>query len=180
MAAPKLTPENFQVDRNDFGKADSLCFNVMTLVADEKYDRAVKQLEEFNEKDSGYPTLRTRTERQISHAIDIVNAIRTKRNFPGFKSLTASKQNELLEKTLFHFEELKYILKKIERIHVDVKLEDIRSTVIVLRAIVLSVVAILVVAFIKEVSGGLIYSTLSVLEEIFGTAADWFLNLVGW
>lgn len=180
MALPVLAkPEKLQVDRNDFGRADSLSYNILTLVADERYDRALEQMREFVEKDSGYPVLRNRIERHMNHGMDIVSAIRTKRNFPGFKSLTASKQNELMEKTLYHFEELKMVLKKVERIQVDVKLEDIRSTVIVVRAIVMAAIAVVIVAFVREASRGLFSTLLDVVDDFFGMITDYVLSFLG-
>lgn len=180
MGLPALAkPDKLQVDRKDFGRADSLCYNILTLVADERYDSAIEQIREFVEKDTGYPVLRDRIERHMHHAADIVSAIRTKRNFPGFKSLTASKQNELMEKTLYHFEELKLVLKKVERIQVDVKLEDIRSTVIVVRAVVMAAVAVVLVAFVREASRGLFMTLMDVVDDTFGMITDYVLSFLG-
>lgn len=179
MGLPALRHDRLELDRRDFGRADSLCFNILTLVADEKYDRGIEDLTAFVENDSGYPSLRGRIERHANHGIDLINAIRTKRNFPGFKSLTAAKQNELKEKTLFHFEELKFVLKKIERIQVDVKLEDIRSTVIVIRALVFAAFGIVMVAFIQEISRGLFSTTFFVIDDWLTSSANYLMELVG-
>lgn len=179
MGAPVINHQKIDFDRRDFGRADSLSFNILTLVADENYDRAISQLNSFLETDSGYPSLRDKIERHVGHAIDIINAIRTKRNFPGYRSLTAAKQNELKEKTLFHFEELKQSLRKIERIQVDVKLEDIRSTVIVIRAVVVCAMAIMVVAFLKDISEGLLLTSSRVFDERINYATNLILDFLG-
>jgi len=179
MGLPALRHDRLELDRRDFGRADSLSFNVLTLVADEKYERAIEDLNAFVENDSGYPSLRSRIERHANHGIDLINAIRTKRNFPGFKSLTAAKQNELKEKTLFHFEELKFVLKKIERIQVDVKLEDIRSTVIVIRALVFAGLGIVMVAFVQEISHGLFNTAFFVIDDWLTSSANYLMELVG-
>ena len=178
-ATGKKTGEALVIDRKDFGRSDSLSHNVLTLVADEHYDRAIENLKNFLENDSGYPALPMRISRHIKHAVDIVNAIRAKRGFPGFASLTAAKQKELIEKTLFHFEELKYVLRKIERIHVDTKLEDIRSTAIVIKAIVYAAIVVVMVAFLREASKGLFYTLSSVIEEYFSRVSDFICDLIG-
>lgn len=179
MGLPVINHQKIELDRKDFGRADSLTYNILTLVADEKYERAVNDLTSFLETDSGYPSLRAKIERHCGHAIDIINAIRTKRNFPGYRSLTAAKQNELKEKTLFHFEELKQTMNKIERIQVDVKLEDIRSTVIVIRAVVVCAFFVLFVAFLKEISDGLLLTSSRVFDERINWATNQILDFIG-
>src|SRR6185312_7473140 len=104
-----------QVERHDMGKADTLRYNVITFVVEENYERAIQELRTFSEKDSEYPKFKEKTERYISHAIDLVNAIRTKRKFPGAAFMTMAKQQELNERFREHFNELQNILKRIEK-----------------------------------------------------------------
>lgn len=168
MGLPARKQANqFQVDRNDLGKADTLRFNVLSYVVEENYERAVDTLNQFHEKESDYPKFKEKTERYVAHAIDLVNAIRAKRNFPGMKSLTMAKQQELGEKFASHFHELQYTLKKIEKIQVDVRIDDVRSTVWILKALVYAVLAIGVVAFALDVSHGLFNTTSVVIDDIF-------------
>ena len=120
---------SINVDRRDLGKGDTLRFNVLSHVVEENYDKAIEDLKDFLRADSDYPKFRSRAERYIMHSIDLVNGIRAKRNFPGMTSLTTAKQQELHEKFKEHFNELTATLKKVEKIQVDVRMEEFRSTV---------------------------------------------------
>jgi hypothetical protein len=168
----------FQIDRSDMGKADTLRFNVLSYVVEENYDRAIETLIEFRDKDSDYPKFKERTERYVSHAIDLVNAIRAKRNFPGMKSLTVAKQQELGEKFASHFHELQYALKKIEKIQVDVRIDDVRSTVWIIKALMHAALAVMVIAFALDVSHGLFNTTAIVLDDFFQTLTSMIFGKV--
>ena len=166
--------------REQLGQADSLRYNVMKWVLDEKYDKAIKGLKEFQESPSEYPDFNRRVSRFIGHAIDLVHAIKAKRNFPGIHSLTRSKQFELREKFREHFDELQYILLKIEKVGNDLRIHDVRSTIYVVRALWLAAVAIMIMALTVEVlKGGLGYSVLVVGEDLSDTIIGWGLGLIG-
>lgn len=170
--------ENFKlnVDRSDMGKADTLRYNVLTFVVEENYDRAIHELREFMRKDSEYPKFKEKTERYISHAIDLVNAIRAKRKFPGAAFMTMAKQQELNDRFREHFNELQTILKRVEKTHVDLKIEDIRSTVWVLKAAVHAAFAILVIAFVLEITHGLGETAGVVLDDGVSQTLDWVFS----
>lgn len=178
MGVPKLQAE-FKVDRQELGRADTLRYNVLSFVVEENYESAIRELKKFAEKDSEYPHFRERSERYIMHSVDLVNAIRAKRKFPGVNSLTMAKQQELNEKFRTHFNELQYILKKIEKIQVDLRLEDVRSTVWVVRAVMNAAVAIALAAFILDVSRGLFKTTVIVIDDSFIRLTSWLFGLLG-
>lgn len=179
MGVPKLQTNEFKVDRQDLGRADTLRYNVLSYVVEENYDKAIGELKKFLDKDSEYPHFKERVERYVMHSVDLVNAIRAKRKFPGVNSLTMAKQQELNEKFRTHFNELQYILKKIEKIQVDLRLEDVRSTVWVVRAIMNAAVAIAVAAFLLDVSRGLMRTTMVVVDDTFIRLTDWIFSIVG-
>ena len=178
MGVPKIRNE-FHIDRQDLGRADTFRFNVVTYVVEENYDRAIFDLKAFLEKDSAYPLFRGRIERYIAHAIDLVNAIRAKRRFPGASSLTMAKQQELNDRFREHFNELQLVLKRIEKIETDLRIEDMRSTVWVVKALVNSVLVIAVLAFIMDVSHGLFMTTAIVTDDIFLQVTDWIFKKIG-
>ena len=126
MGAPSL---NQKLSRDGIGQVDTLMYNVCTYVAEEKYETAIEALEKFLNQDSEYPKFKVRVEKYVRHTIDLVHAIKAKRSFPGIQSLTMSKQQELVEKYREHFDEMKEVLKKIEKVQNELKMEDIRSTV---------------------------------------------------
>lgn len=167
-----------QVDRSDMGAADTFRYNVLTYVVQEQYDRAIEELRDYLEKESDYPSFQSRIERYMLHAIDLVHAIRAKRNFPGAAYLTMAKQQELNDRFRLHFQELQQVLKRVEKIHIDLKLEDIRSTVYVVRALAFAIGAIALTAFMLDLTGGVVQSTRIVFDEALSELTRWiFLKL---
>jgi ferritin-like metal-binding protein YciE len=165
------------LDRGDMGKADSLRYNVLTYVAQENYDKAIEVLNEFLNQEFDYPPMKIRISRYIEHAVDVVNAIRAKRRFPGVKMLTMAKQKELNEKFKGHLDELQYMLKKVEKIHQDLRIEDVRSTVWVVKVASFCAFALIVGGFIVDVQKGLFTTAFIVTEDVFTQLTNWLLNL---
>lgn len=166
-------------EKVDFGRADSLRYNILMWVLDEKYDKAIQEMRSFLEKPSDYPTFREKVERYVSHSIDLIYAIKAKRNFPGIASLTRAKQQELREKFKEHFRELQIVMKKIEKIQVDLRIEDARSTIYVIRAVWVAGTAIAVLAFILEVFNGLALTSHLVLDDLLDQGVEWLFSLIG-
>ena len=162
-----------QIDRGEMGKADTLRYNILTFVIEENYERAVESLKNFLKHDSDYPNFHDKIERYILHAVDLVNAIRAKRKFPGAKYMTMAKQQELNERFRQHFLELQGVLKRIEKIQVDLRIEDVRSTVWVVRALAQAVFAIVVVAFVMEMTQGLAQTAFVVADDGATQTIDW-------
>lgn len=163
----------------DFGKADSLRYNILNWVLDEKYDRAIQELKDFSQRDSDYPNFRAKVERFASHSVDLVYAIKAKRNFPGLSSLTRAKQQELREKFKEHFTELQMVLKRIEKIQVDLRIEDARSTIYIIRALWVASAAIALLAFIMEIVNGLALTSTVVFEDIINKTVELIFQLLG-
>jgi hypothetical protein len=159
--------DEFNVDRKELGPADTLRYNVATFVVEEKYDRAIEELRAFLDAKTEFPKFRDRVSRYVDHSIDLINAIRAKRKFPGAASLTMAKQQELKDRFHQHFEELQQVLKNIERIHSKLKVDDIRSTVWVVRTLMNSIFVIFAVAFALEASRGLGTTMMGQLDDFF-------------
>lgn len=160
----------------DLGKADTLRYNVLTYVVEENYDSAIRELREFYNTESEFPKLKDRIERYVQHGIDLVNAIRAKRNFPGMKLLTVAKQQELNEKFVAHFGELTQVLKRIERIQNDLRLEDIRSTVWIVKAAITAAIAVATIAFLLDVNQWLLQTTVVVVDDLFKEFTVWLFG----
>lgn len=179
MGAPNLEKPfkpDLNFDRKEMGRADTLRFNVLTYVVEENYERAVFELKSFLEKDFEYPKFHDRVERYIQHAIDLVNAIRAKRKFPGAQMLTMAKQQELNEKFRAHFSELQYVLKRVEKIQQDVRIDDIRSTVWIVKALITAMIVIAVFAFSLDVHNGLFTTTVTVADDLFQELTSWIFK----
>jgi len=178
MADPALKQQSKvnDIDASDLGRPDTLRYNILTLVINEEYDRAIKTLKEFLESDSEYPNFKLKVERYLLHSIDLIYAIRTKRNFPGISSLTRTKQQELKDKFKEHFKELRFMMKKIEDCMEELRLNDVRSTHIVIKAFWLSVVVVFVAGISFEVVNGMGHSFEIVLNDYVETAINFLFN----
>lgn len=161
------------VDKTELGRPDSFRYIVLILVLDERYEQALEELKKFSETPSEYPNFHERIEKFLKHAADLVYAIKAKRSFPGILSLTRAKQQELREKFKMHFKELQYVLRIIEKIHTDLRVEDARSTIYVVRAVWYAVMGIVLVGFYMEFTHGLAQSSSLVFNDLFGDFADW-------
>lgn len=179
LPAKKDDKMKLSVEKSQMGKADTLRFNVLTLVVEENYDRAIESLNGFISGGSPYPNFEARLDRYVGHAVDLVNAIRAKRNFPGMNSLTMAKQQEVRDKFTEHFQELQTILKKIEKVQGDLRIEDVRSTVWVVQVFAYCVLAIAAAAFVEEIFGGLFKTTMIVVDETFIKITDWMFHMLG-
>lgn len=167
------------LDRSDFGQPDSFRYNILTWVLSEQYDAATESLRKFIDDPSEYPDFKEKVERFANHSIDLVYAIKAKRNFPGMSSLTRSKQQELRERFKEHFKELKWTLKKIEKIQHDLRIQDVRSTIYVVRAGWYAAASLAVVGFSLELMNGLGLTAWIVVDDILGRVTLWIADLVG-
>ena len=176
MGEPALKTQSKvnDIDASDLGRPDTLRYNILTFVINEEYDRAIKTLKEFLESDSEYPNFRLKVERYLLHSIDLIYAIRTKRNFPGISSLTRTKQQELRDKFKEHFKELRFMMKKIEDSLEELRLNDVRSTHIVIRSFWLSVIVVFVAGLSFEIINGMGHS----LEVVFNDYLDHFMQII--
>lgn len=166
-------------EKTDLGRADTLRFNILNWVLNERYDRAIQELREFENRPSPYPTFHAKVSRYILHSIDLIFAIKAKRNFPGINSLTRAKQQELREKFKEHFKELRLILMRVEKVEADLRIEDVRSTIYVVRALWVAVVAVIVLAFGLEIMRGLAETAGLVADDALTRVTDWMFSLIG-
>ena len=176
QAAPLFTLES---KKTDMGRADSLRYNILTWVLDEKYDRAIQELNDFQVRPSDYPNFREKTKRYARHSIDLIYAIKAKRNFPGINSLTRAKQQELREKFKEHFLELQWVLQKIEKVETDLRINDVRSTIYVVRALWIAALAIVLLAFAMEIARGLAHTTGIVALDAADSVTAWLFDKIG-
>lgn len=181
MGVPVIMTDKptFIVDSKDLGRSDSLRAKVVTLVREEAYDAAVQLLQDHLQAPTQFPKYPGRIRRYVEHCVDLVRAIEIKRNFPGINRLTAARQQDLKLKVKQHVDELIFCLKRIEAVEVSLRIEDVRSTVIVMHSIVLSSFAIAVVAFLSELSQGLLMTGVVVVDDLFQDAAQWLFNFIG-
>jgi hypothetical protein len=170
---------NLKSEATDLGKFDSLRFKVMSSVLNEDYDKAIKELKDFLENPSDYPAFKEKVTRYIHHSVDLVFAIKAKRNFPGINSLTRAKQQELREKFKEHFKELQHILMKVEKVETDLRISDVRSTIYVVQALWMAAIAIIALAFTLEFFKGLAETGFIVFDDVITEGTNWLFKLLG-
>lgn len=168
-----------QANLRDIGAVDSPRHTIISQVANENYQRAIDEVKRWRESKEDFPQFAARSERYLSYCIDLINATKAKRSFPGLQYLGMSKQQELFDRAMEHFEDLKQTLKKIEKIEREVQLEDLRSTVWVIKALIYCCFAILVVGFLIELSRGVLPATMIVVDDVFGGLTNYVFDLIG-
>lgn len=163
---------------NDGGR-DGARSRVLSAVASENYEGAQAALSAYENSRDEYPQFKARTERYFSYARDLVNAIRAKRSFPGLQHLSMSKQQDLYDRAMTHFEDLKATLRKCEQIEAEVRLDDVRSTVWVVKALIYSVFAVLILGFLLELSRGVLPAASIVVDDAFGRLINILFDKLG-
>lgn len=143
------------IDASDLGRPNTIRYNILTLVINEDYEKAIQGLKQFLDDGSEYPNFRAKVERYVLHGIDLIYAIRTKRNFPGLASLTRTKQQELKERFREHFKELKFVMRKIEESMEELRLKDARSTIMVVRSFALALTVVFAAGLVLDLFYGL-------------------------
>jgi tetratricopeptide (TPR) repeat protein len=145
---------------------------ILTHVTEERYEKAISDLEQALNSKPQYPDFKARSERLGNYSVELIKAIQAKRNFPGWSALHMSKQKELFERALLHFEDLKVTLEKIEAIESEVRMEDLRSTVWVMKAVSFAVCGLLIFALLRELTNGVFPSAAVVLDSATASMID--------
>ncbi len=157
--------------RSSAGKGQ-LRNEILSHVTEERYEKAIQKVGLALESKPEYPEFKVRSEKYIRYSIELISAIQAKRNFPGWSALHTSKQKELFERALLHFEDLKATLEKIENIESEVRMEDNRSTVWVVWATCWCVSALLVFMVIVELTQGVFPSLNVVVDSATSSMVD--------
>ncbi len=165
MAETSKNRKKFALNLDDLGQPDSLRRNILQKVSIEQYPSAIELLKEYKSIHPQYPDFIVQAERYLEYAVDLVNGIRAKRSFPGIANLPMSKQEELFGKAYDHFEDLKVTLRRVEKAEIDVRIVDRRSIVWVLKALVHSVAAIVVLGLVLEVYRGTLGTAGIVIDD---------------
>jgi hypothetical protein len=162
----------------DLGRVDSLRSGILALVVAENYDRARDEMVAYIDLKSSFPLFQERSRRYVQHCSELIQAIQTKRNFPGLGTLSMSKQQEIHEKVLEHFEELRSHLKQVERLEREAKLTDVRSTVWVVRMMFIGVVSIFTTALVMDMRHGLFLDLWTVGDQLLDQGINWIFDKI--
>lgn len=179
IARSKLLENQLQqnLEKRKVGRTHSFRHTVLNYVVEGDYDNAKSTLSDYVYLQREYPNFHIRSKRYIEHCNDVINAIKTKRDFPGKHSLPLSKQQELMEKVIDHFEELKHYLHRIEVTQKDVKLDDLRSTVWVIKTMIYSLFVIIFIYFLRSTALRMMQSFDYVLSDYTNFFINWLFEL---
>lgn len=148
-----------------------LQYSVLLCVTEKRYDEAVRMLNAYEKSKASGP-YKKRTSPIFHHAEELIHAIETKKNFPSMNNLTQNKQEEIHQKTLENWEDLKICLRRLRTIEKDMSTEDARSSIWVIKAIIFSFVVSLTVFIISEGFRSFGGSFLSFMKDTFQLGAD--------
>ncbi|MDX9731665.1 MAG: hypothetical protein RBT63_07835, partial [Bdellovibrionales bacterium] len=85
---------------NNLGSIGMSRRSILNLVAEERYDQAIDDLKAYLDSLPEYPAFKERAERFATYGIELIQAIRAKRSFPGWSTLNMSKQRDLVERAI--------------------------------------------------------------------------------
>jgi hypothetical protein len=125
-------------------------YNVLTLVSNSRYDDALKYLQSYIDKKTAYPDFKKKTDRLYTHCEELIHAIQAKKNFPQSGNLAPGKMDELQRKVTENWEDLKITMRRLRTIEKELALADLRSSVWVVKALMIAVIAVMVVFVVSE------------------------------
>jgi hypothetical protein len=132
------------------GRLDGLRHTILSLVVEGKYDTAIAEISMYSTSDQKLLVFKARAERFLNHCEELIRAIESKIKFCQTRTITRSQKHELYTMVMKHFNELTDSLKKIERIENDIRVNDLKSTVWVLKAFIMSVGCLIMFGMCRE------------------------------
>ena len=155
MSAAEKKDETFEefskrLQKKISGRSDGLRNTILSFVARDKFDTAVKELRYYQQYKSDLTPFIDRTERLVDHCEELILAIKAKKAFPNIDQMPMGKRQELFERVQDHFDELQNVLKRVEQIENDIRVQDSRSTVWVLQALIVCSMIVVIVAIVNE------------------------------
>lgn len=169
--------ENTGLGRSELGARGDFLRRVVTYVVEGHYQFAEREIHGFISNRANYPEFEERISRYRSHSLELIMAIKSKRELNDSMKLSNSKTQELREKVFAHFQELRKILMRFEQIERELKVEDLRSTIWFVGGGVLSLIGVFSVLLMQEILDGAGSAFISTTEEIFGLIVNYIFDL---
>ncbi len=179
MANSEKSRKRFSLTQDDLGKPDSFRRSVLQRVSSEQYAPAIESIKQYKDSNPDYPQFKQKTERYLDYAADLVNGIKAKRSFPGIANLPMSKQEELFSRAYDHFEDLKATIRRVEKVELEVRLEDRRATIWIVKALVHSVAAIVILGICIEFSHGAAGTAEIVVDDTLEKITSSIFKMIG-
>jgi hypothetical protein len=164
------------------GRVDTFVNTILSFTAEAKYDIAIRELRIYQDIKNQLNVFKFRTERYFDHCEELIRAVQTKKSFPNFTQLPMSKQEEIHEMVHAHFDDLRRSLKQIQKVEADIQMDDVRSTVWVIKALVISVLVLSVIAIVGQAARTMVLPFKVMQDdatEAMTSGIDKFLNMLG-
>ena len=161
------------------GGPASLARSVLSMVANQTYDHAKKEVETYVDMKEEYPDFREFTKRYVERVDELMDSIREKRSIPGVENMSMAKKQAINDSIVALMEDLKTVLKKMEQVEYSQRMADLRSTLIVVKTLSWCVLGIVVLAFAMEVYNGLYSTTSVVADDMLNDVVDWTFDKMG-
>lgn len=165
--------------KHDLGRVDGLRYTILSLVVDGRYNAGCRELEVYVEGKTEFKAFQNRAQKYIRYCQDIIRAIETKRNFPGLSAMSLSKQQEIYDRVIVHFDELKKTLSRLERIEREYKLSDVRSTMWIVRVLMNVTIFFFFFMLMVDFTGGVSNSFQLVFDAVTYDITTKIVNLLG-
>ena len=148
-------PENLQSyiakEYADHKNTEGFRHDILTMVSGGKYRAVLAEIEAFREeKNRKMPFFEVKSSRYFRYIIQLIEAIEEHKSIPNFDQLPAGQQKKVHEQVFGYFDELNNTLKRVEKVIHDLKVQDVRSTIWVLKTFSICVAVILVVSALVE------------------------------
>jgi hypothetical protein len=132
------------------GRLDGLRYTILSLVVEGRYDTAIAEISFYANSEQKLQVFRTKAQRYLNHCEELIRAVESKIKFCQTRTITRSQKHQLYVMVMKHFHELTDSLKKIERIENDIRVNDLKSTVWVLKAFIMCIGVLIMFGMTRE------------------------------
>ncbi|MCB0348018.1 MAG: hypothetical protein KDD37_04245 [Bdellovibrionales bacterium] len=128
---------------SSMSSGDNLKATVLSLAKTGSFDLAKSELKFYQQQNMSTPGFEFRTKHYFAHCMELLDAIDNLKHIPNFESLRAAQQKQIRERIMVYGQDLSSILGRIDKVTNDLKIQDIRSTMWVLRTATFCVAGII-------------------------------------
>jgi hypothetical protein len=114
---------------------DSLKSTVLGLAKSGNFDAAKREMKFYQQQNTSTPGFEFRTKHYFTHCYELLDAISNLKHIPNFENLRAAQQKQIRERIMTYGQDLSSILGRIDKVTNDLKIQDIRSTMWVIRTL---------------------------------------------
>ncbi|MDZ4678277.1 MAG: hypothetical protein SGI74_12300 [Oligoflexia bacterium] len=150
MAKAQSTEQKYEFVVGTYAEIGVFQHEALSAVAEGRYEDAVVKISEYQKRKAHVVMHKAKTERLFDHARELISAIKAKKTFPNLTSPPQSKQDEIQQKAHENWNDLKATLRRVKAIEAEISLQDARSSIWVIRALILSTMVILGCFIINE------------------------------